>query len=47
METIENEYNSEKPKKHIIKMVLEGLKGIKGTTEFATAITELVHFFGL
>lgn len=36
--------NDEKPKKGIIKMALNALKGISGTAEFVAAVTAIVQF---
>ncbi len=45
VETIQT-INDEKPKKGIIKMALNTLKGIAGTAEFAAAVASLVQFVG-
>lgn len=44
IDVIEEEAKSEKPRKSFIKMAVAGLKGIKGTAEFAAAITALAEF---
>lgn len=42
---IESEVKAEKPKKTIIRNVLDGLKAIKGTVQFASAVAALIKFF--
>lgn len=42
---IESEAKAQKPKKTIIKGVLDGLKAIKGTVQFASAVAALIKFF--
>lgn len=44
LEAVDAEIKSEKPKKGLIKTALTALKGIKGTTEFAAAVTALIQF---
>lgn len=43
---IESETKLENPRKTIIEGVLNGLKAIKGTVQFASAVTALINFFG-
>lgn len=42
---VKSESKSDKPKKTIIKSVLEGLAAIKGTVEFGKAVAELIKLF--
>lgn len=42
---VEEEAKSDKPKMTIIKGIIEGLKAIKGTVQFASAVAALVKFF--
>lgn len=44
IEIINAETSSDKPKKGYIKTAIASLKGIKGTAEFAAAVTELIEF---
>lgn len=44
LEVIEEEIKKEKPRKGFIKAAIAGLKGIKGTAEFAAAVTALAEF---
>lgn len=44
LEVIEDQMKEDKPKKSLIKTALAGLKAIKGTVEFATAVTALAEF---
>ena len=42
--TIQNEIETKKPKKRIIKAAIDGLRGIKGTAEFGAAAVTLYEF---
>lgn len=42
---VKSESQSEKPKKTVIKSVLDGLAAIKGTLDFGKALAELIKFF--
>ena len=44
IDIIQEETRSDKPKKAYIKTAIASLKGIKGTAEFAEAITVLINF---
>lgn len=44
LEVIEEEIKSENPRKGFIKTAVSGLKMLKGTAEFAAAITALIQF---
>lgn len=44
LEVIEEEAKSDKPKKSLIKTAITGIKAIKGTVEFAAAVTALIQF---
>lgn len=44
---IESEAKEDNPKMTIIKTILDGLKTIKGTVQFASAVTALIEFFNL
>ncbi len=47
LDTISSEAKSEKPKKTVLKTILNSLKAIKGTAEFAAAVTALAKGLGL
>lgn len=42
---VESETKENSPRKTIIKMTLDGLKAIKGTVQFASAVAALIKFF--
>lgn len=42
---IESEIKESSPRKTIIKGILDGFKAIKGTVQFASAVTSLIEFF--
>jgi len=44
LEVVEEEVKSEKPRKGFLKTAVSGLKMLKGTAEFAAAITALIEF---
>ena len=44
LEVIEEETRSDKPKKSLLKMALTGIQTLKGSAEFAAAVTALIHF---
>ena len=44
LEVIETEVVAEKPKKSMIKTAIAGLKAIKGTAEFGSAVAVLIQF---
>ena len=45
LEVIEEQIKLDKPKKSLLKTAISGLQAIKGTTEFAVAVTALGQFF--
>lgn len=44
LEVISEELKSNQPRKSFIKTAVEGIKMIKGTAEFAAAVTTLIQF---
>jgi len=44
IEVIEQELQTEKPRKNFIKTAISGIKAIKGTVEFAAAVAALIQF---
>ena len=44
LEVIDEQIKSKNPKKGFIKTVITGIKAIKGTVEFATAVATLIQF---
>jgi hypothetical protein len=44
LDTIEEETKSKKPKRSLIKTAINGIKVLKGTAEFAAAVTALIQF---
>lgn len=44
VEVIESELRQEKPRKSFLSTAIKGLQAIKGSTEFAAAVTTLVQF---
>lgn len=44
LEVIEEETRSVKPKKSLLKMALTGIQTLKGSAEFAAAVTALIQF---
>ena len=47
LEVIEEEIKTEQPRKSFLKTAITGIKTIKGTVEFASAVTALVQFLQL
>lgn len=44
LEVINQELQTEKPRKSFIKTAISGIKAVKGTAEFAAAVTALIQF---
>jgi hypothetical protein len=44
LEVVEEELKTDKPRKGFIKTAIAGIKAIKGTAEFATAVAALIQF---
>lgn len=47
LEVIEEEIKTEQPRKSFLKTAITGIKTVKGTVEFASAVTALVQFLQL
>ena len=44
LETIETEATSDRPKKGLLRIAIEGIKAVKGTAEFGAAVVTLIQF---
>ncbi len=44
LEVIEEQLKSNKPKRSLIRTAIAGIKALKGTAEFAAAVTALIQF---